>query len=639
MVPEFAAVTRWIVDDLPMVSLSLLLSMSYGGIPCAKENKQDAMTQESKIRHDRPFQVADWHIEPSLGRISRGDQSIKVEPKVMAVLECLANEAGNVISREQLEATVWAGQIVGYDSLASTIIKLRKAFSDDSKNPSIIETVPKRGYRLIATVAQAKPSTQTSGQEAPVSTSQTVAPQSENQTVVSGSMQHDARERKKNTTGFIIMSLVLLALGLATYISVNQFGATTDKPQVFEPVAGRTSHTIENSKPSVAVLPFKNISNDPQQDYFSDGITADLITDLSKLSALSVIAHNSVFSYKNQSVDVRKVGEELGARYIIEGSVRKAGDAVRISARLIDSQNGFNLWAERFDGTLTHVFDLQDEVTARIVDSLKVKLTQSERNRLAHKYTNSIEAYDYFLQGWQYFWNMSKDANINARDYYLKAIELDKNFARAYSNLALTYSYEYVNSWSDDPKRSIELANEMVNKAVELDNSLPQVYWAKGLIQIYSREYAAALKTAEKAISLDPNFADGYALLATALHYGGKSREALEVMSEAMRLNPRYPYIYRVMRGEIYFNQHDYENAIHDFLFSLERNPEAQEPRLWLAAAYAYVGKFEDAKWEIEQLRSTDAELTVARFEQVIPLNDPVQRKHLIEGLIKAGLQ
>ncbi len=587
------------------------------------------MHNKPEISLDNPFWVADWKVEPSLGRLSRGQNSVKIEPKVMTVLICLAQAAGDVISREQLEAAAWEGLVVGYDSLASTIIKLRKAFEDDSRNPRIIETVPKRGYRLIAPVGVVAPDPSESSVvvTSPTPTwggtqAETVdAPTTDAPAPLRGLARWATQiPMSDKTKALLVASLALITLAAAGYF-------------------GFMKSANEDRTLTVAVLPFKNMSDDPQQQYFSDGMTADLITDLSKLSALSVIARNSVFSYRNDDVDVRKIARELGAQYVIEGSVRKAGNTVRISARLIDAEEGTNLWADRFDGELGNVFALQDRVTSSIVESLKLTLTENERSQISHKYTNNIEAYDHFLQGWQYFWNMSREGNQIARESYLKAIELDPDFARAYANLALTYAYEYLNGWSEDQNLTIKKANDYANTAVELDDKLPQVYWALGVVQNYSRQYKDALETAQTALALDPNYADGYGLLATVLNYAGQPKQALKTMTKAMRLNPRHPAIYKIMRGEMYFNLHDYKNAIGDFTAALKRNPEAQEPRLWLAAAYVYSGRLDDAKWEIEQQLFADPNLTLASFEQVIPLKDPIQRKHLIDGLFRAGLK
>jgi TolB-like protein/DNA-binding winged helix-turn-helix (wHTH) protein len=566
------------------------------------------MTEKPDINLATPFRVADWDVDPAAGRIQRHNREIKLEPKVMTVLVCLAQQSGQVVSREQLESTAWAGMVVGYDSLASTIIKLRKAFEDDSRNPRFIETVPKRGYRLIAPVTPG----QAGGEREAPEPAESRTP-----------------EALKKRNSYVMAGLAGMAL-----LAVLAGWLLSDR----SPLDSREAGGVVQGKPSVAVLPFKNLSNDPEQDYFSDGITADLITELSKISGLAVIARNSVFAYKHTAVDVRQAAEELGVRYLVEGSVRKAGNEVRISARLVNASNGYSLWAERFDGELQNVFALQDEVTARIVSSLEVKLTANERMQLGRDYTGSIEAYDLFLHGWQRFWEMSKEGNREAREFYRKAIELDGQFARAYANLALTHNYDFINGWSEDPEHSLEQAGVYAQKGVELDDRLPQVHWARGLTKLFGKEYQQALVEAEKAIALDPNFADGYGLLATTLNYAAKPKQALEVMQKAMQLNPRHPYIYKVICGEIHFNLRDYDNAIAYFTQALERNPEAQEARVWLAAAFAHAGRTDDAKWEIEQIRGSGARLSVEHIEQTVPLKDPVQRKHLIDGLYKAGL-
>jgi TolB-like protein/DNA-binding winged helix-turn-helix (wHTH) protein/Tfp pilus assembly protein PilF len=541
-----------------------------------------------------PFWINDWHIDPDACRIQRGDEVVKLEPKVMTVLVCLAEEAGKVISREQLEARAWPGMVVGYDSLASTIIKLRKAFGDDSKNPTIIETVSKKGYRLIA----------------PVSTTATPATTNTRQ--------------PKNRVHLIVTALIVV-LGIWLFI----------KP---ETLTIETTATDTGSKPAIAVLPFKNLSNDPEQDYFSDGITADLITDLSKLSGLSVIARNSVFVYKQTHVDIRQIGKELNVSYVIEGSVRKAGNQLRITASLIDARNSYNIWADRFDGTLDNVFTLQDKVTSKIIASLEIRLTDDERQRLARQYTNSIEAYDLFLHGWQNLWIASKNSNIEARDYFLKAVEVDDQFARAYANLAITYIYDYMNRWSDESELSLQRANDYANKAIELDKNLSQVHWAKGFTEVFNKNYKTALEEAELAIKLDPNYADGYGLLANVLNYAGLAKQAKTEMQKAMSLNPNHPHIYKVIYGEILFNLQEYEAAIESFKHALERNPEIQEARIWLAASYAQTGQIEEAQWQLEHIRHADTEISLGWIEQTSPLQDPTQRQHLFDALIKAGL-
>jgi len=569
------------------------------------------MNDEEKTDRNQHLFIGEWLVDPDAGEMRRGQDTRRLEPKVTTVLMCLAERAGEVVSREELEARAWAGMVVGYDSLASTIIKLRKAFSDEARKPNVIETVPKKGYRLIAPVRRED---------------------IESDAPVSGPLPSPRKPARKllsrDTWIAMALSVVLAAAGLPLWYSSEK----TEPPEPGEAA-------VQGSKPAVAVLPFTNLSNDPEQDYFSDGITMDLITDLSRVSGLHVIARNSAFAYRDRDVDARRIGEELGVTYLIEGSVQKAGRQVRISARLIDTRSGYHLWAERFDGTLEDVFALQDEVISKIVSSLAVTLTTAERVRIAHKYTNSVDAYDNFLQGWQHFWEFSREGNQQAREYLLKAIELDPEFARAYANLAMSYTYDFVYGWSDTADQSLDLAVTNARKAEELDDDLPQVHWARGLTLQFSKKPAEAIRSIEKAIELDPNFADGYGLLASTLNFAGRPDQALEVMQQAMRLNPRYPFIYEVILGEIHFNLRDYNQAIDQFTSALARNPQAQEPRLWLAAAYAHTDRMDAAQWQLEEVRISDPQVSVERIERTIPFSDPGQRKHLVDGLYKAGLR
>lgn len=572
------------------------------------------MTGADEITNDTPFLLGDWTVDPARGRLSRGAEEHKIEPKAMTVLVCLAQQPGQVMSREAIEEKAWAGVVVGYDSLASAIIKLRKALGDDAKNSAYIETVPKRGYRLICPV---RPVTA----DAPDTDTQTVdTPAPLQETTTSA--------RKTLPLGYLALAaLVVVALVAGWFVITNERG---DSPRGAIAISER---------PVIAVLPFENLSADRQQDYFSDGITTDLITDLSRLSSLSVIARNSAFVFKHVDIDIRRIKQELGVDYVVAGSVRKEGEQVRISAQLIDAGSGINIWAERFDGTLDNIFAFQDAVTSDIIAALKVKITDKERTRLAHKYSNSIEAYDLFLHGWQSLWLSSREGTLEARDYFQKAIELDSSFARAYANLALTYIYDHQLGWSDDSKEALRMAHQYADQAIEINPDLPQVYWVKGFADIFHKDYKQSLKHAQKALDLDPSFAAGYGLLATTLNYAGKPDQADIEMRKAMQLNPMHPALYKVIHGEIFFNKREYAKAIGNFNFALQTNPESEESRLWLAAAYAHVGEIEEAAWQLEQIRISGSDLSLQRIENVIPFKDPAQRKHFIDGLYKAGLK
>ena len=257
------------------------------------------------------------------------------------------------------------------------------------------------------------------------------------------------------------------------------------------------------------------MSGDPEQEYFSDGITDNLITDLSKISGLFVIARNSTFTYKGQAVKVAAVGRELGVRHVLEGSVQKAGNRVRINVQLIDAPTGGHVWAERYDRELEDIFALQDEITQKIVFALKVTLTPEEQERLRRYPTANLEAYDAFLHGWEYWWGLedtkeAKEANAQARRMAERAIELDSQYAAAYALLSLTHQTEWMEHWSKDPQHSLEQATELAQKAVTLDGSLPMARWILGWCYVYQRQYEQAIAEGEQAISLGPNDAEAH---------------------------------------------------------------------------------------------------------------------------------
>ncbi|MCK5395512.1 MAG: winged helix-turn-helix domain-containing protein [Gammaproteobacteria bacterium] len=573
------------------------------------------MSEQSNIDTETPFYVADWYVDPTTCRITKDGQQHKIEPKAMTVLVCLAQKQGHVISRELLEEKAWPDMVVGYDSLASAIIKLRKAFGDNAKNPEVIETVPKKGYRLICPVS---------------TTAASQSPGDENSHSTTGrSDSHSIPAASNMSKAFVIIIATVFAIA-ALFPLYVQFTSETAEPNKNLIPAGRLV---------IAVLPFKNLSDDKQQDYFSDGITVDLITDLSKVSGLSVIARNSVFIFKNTDIDIRTVQRELGVDYVVEGSIRKIENQVRISARLIDARTSINIWAERFDGTLDNIFTFQDAVTSKIINALSISLTEQDKSRLAGKYSDSIEAYDQFLHGWQKMWLSTREGMVNARENFNNAIKLDDQFARAYANLALTYVYDHLHGWSNNDELALQKAHEYADKAIAIDPNLPQVYWVKGFADIFERDYQQSLKYAQMSIDLSPNFADGYGLLATTLNYAGNPKQADDVMRKAMQLNPRHPAIYKVIYGEILFNKGDYTGAIENFTEALNMNPDIEESRIWLAAAYANIGDTEEASWQLEQVKVSGRELSLKRLEKVIPFKDPEQRKAFIDGLYKAGIE
>ena len=396
--------------------------------------------------------------------------------------------------------------------------------------------------------------------------------------------------------------------------------------------------TAPPPKLSIAVLPFANMSGDAEQEYFADGISEDTITALSKLSQLFVIARNSSFTFKGRNVNVQEVGRSLGVRYVLEGSVRKSGNRVRITAQLIDATTGGHLWAERFDRDLTDIFAVQDDVTQHIVGALALNLREGEQQRLATEHTDNLEAYDCFLRGREQLWRFTRDQNDQARELFRRAIELDPNFASACAFLAVTHGLDYINRWGTSPSTSVEQAEEFATRAVALDDQNPYAHWALGIINLHLRRHDLAICEAERTISLAPNLADGHEALGNALHYSGRSEEALACFDRAMALNPYYPDVWLHFQAQAMFQLGRYEDAAASLKRRLVRNPNTDVSRVLLAACYGHLGRFDEARVEWQEVFRINPDYSLEHRRKVLPYKNPSDFERAVDGLRKAGL-
>ncbi len=391
-------------------------------------------------------------------------------------------------------------------------------------------------------------------------------------------------------------------------------------------------------KPSIVVLPFVNLSEDPKQEYFSDGITEDLITDLSKLSGLFVIARNSAFTYKGKAVNMQEVSKALGVQYVLEGSIRKADDRVRINAQLVDATTGHHLWAERYDRELKDLFALQDEIRGKIVTALKVKLTKEEQETFRRAPTDNLEAYDYLLQGWAHSWRFTKEEVIQARQMFEKAIELDPQYAAAYANLALAHWWSWIWQWSQDPQ-TLEQAFALAQKAVALDDSLAVAHVALSNIYLWQKQHDKVIAEGERAITIDPNYADGYLRLAEILNFAGKPAEAIELAEKAIRLDPRNRDWYPVEVGFAYSFMGQHEEAITILKRHLTRYPNNLGAHGFLAFSYSELGREEEAQAEVTEVLRISPNFSLEVMKQTCPLKDPAVLERLLAALRKAGLK
>ncbi|MDP6805731.1 MAG: adenylate/guanylate cyclase domain-containing protein [Rhodospirillales bacterium] len=391
-------------------------------------------------------------------------------------------------------------------------------------------------------------------------------------------------------------------------------------------------------RPSIAVLAFDNMSGDAEQEYFSDGIAEDIITDISKISGLFVIARNSSFAYKGETVDVKRVARELGVKFVLEGSVRKAANRVRITAQLIDGSSGGHLWAERYDRVLEDIFAIQDEITRNIVAALKVELDLDERQRIGGPATTSIEAYDLALRARELLLRHNRKDNVEATKLFERSIELDPDFITAHAELALVLYTAYLNGWNDDTEATLQRGRRLASRAVELDPSDPQGHWALAYGRLWTRDLAGAIEAIERAAALGPNYAEAYASRGYILSYASRPADAIESLEKSMRLDPQHPRIWLHFLAHAYFIAADYDEAAALLERRIRLQPETDISRVLLASCYGHLGRPRDAGDQWAEVLQINPGYSVERKARVLPYADPADWERFVEGLRKADV-
>jgi adenylate cyclase len=726
------------------------------------------------------FFIADKLIEPTSNSILSGGETTRIEPKAMSVLMLLVSKAGQVVTREELEDTVWTNLIVGPDSLTNTVIKLRRALGDEAKNSRFIETIPKTGYRLIATVREAEEGETEQPLERRLSAvlyadvagySRLTGEDEERthrllsanldlfaETIVAhhGTVVHyagdailaefatvtealksaveaqralqevnasspDSRsvefrvginlgevivdrddiygdgvniaarlESLADAGGICISESVYSAVGSKLPLDYEFMGEqtvkniaepvrayrvlfnpaarkTTQKPKLSKKAMafatalgaviigavmlwpqfsisvnneGQTAATTGLDKPTIAVLPFANASVDVNDEYLADGMTTDLITDLSKISGIYVIARSSVFAYKNQAINIGEISQELGAQYIVEGSIRKSGDRIRINIQLVDAATSRHLWAERYERGIDQFFALQDDVITQVVSAVSVTLTDKESAQVERPPTTNLQAYDFYLRAEQAGYIGGTFELIDTMNLYQKAIDLDPEFTEAHAGLARVA----VEAWRNDigeisGARARALAYESASKALEIDPANGKAYSVLAVLQLADGHHDAAIKSARKAVELTPGRAAAHLDLGLVLAYAGESKQGIKAIETALLLNPKPTPDTELYAGIVLFIDGQYQRAA-EALARGERERYGTEPGwLFLAAAQALLGNTEEAATAISSLLDRYPNSSV----EYISTRDtyfrrPQDLEKLLAGLREAGL-
>jgi TolB-like protein len=522
------------------------------------------------------FHFAEHTLDIGRRELRRGSEFVAVEPQVFDLLVYLVENRDRVVSKDDLIASIWGGRIVSDSTLTSRINAARKAIGDSGEGQKLIRTVPRKGLRFVGDV----------------------------RTQPNGAGAADTAARLPDET--------------------------QEQPRPALPLPDR---------PAIAVLPFINMSGDPEQEYFSDGISEDIITALSKLRWFIVIARNSSFTYKGKAVHMKQIAEELGVGYVVEGSVRKAGDRVRITVQLNDVSTGSHIWAERYDRSLADVFAVQDEITEAIVAAIEPQLYAAENFRAQRKPPDSLDAWDLVMRALSHFWRVTRQDNVVAQALLEKAIRIDPNYGQALGVLANSYMFSAHMGWTD-MEAAAPIAERAALSAIRADSEDPWAHLALGNVYMMARRFDDALAEYELALRLNPNFALAQAYYGLSLTYNSRWQEAEEAVRRAIRLSPRDPFlaVYCGIAAYTQFVGRNYQEAIKLAREALRQRADFVGAHRVLAAAAGMAGQADLAHQALLELRRAQPNVSLAWISANLPIRHDPERAHYLEGFRKAGL-
>jgi TolB-like protein/DNA-binding winged helix-turn-helix (wHTH) protein/cytochrome c-type biogenesis protein CcmH/NrfG len=546
------------------------------------------MTDEINTKLPEILQFGVFRYDRSVGQLTDAEgTNVHLRRQSADVLSVLAEHAGDIVTKTTLFEEVWPGIATTDDSLVQCIADIRRVLGRD-----VVKTFPKKGYKLELDLAPERP----------------------------------VAKAGSGKPFWLALAGCLAAVGTLLYV-VFPSAPTSDDQTVIPPVI--------SSENTLAVLPFVHLGTGPELRFFGDGLSTDLATDLSKVPKLTVISYASSFDYSGAESGFKKIAKDLGVRYLVRGTVRQNADRIRINVSLIDTLDGFNVWAERFDRDKRNPFDVQAEVTREIVDALSLTLNSGERapQRI------EPDAHFMLLRGLEPLREYTERGNLEARRYFERALAFDPEYARAYAKIAITYGRETVFRSSDEiSKASIEKGLEAAITAIQLDPDIPHAYFALGVLNLAIRQHDNAMAATRHALKLDRNYSDGYALLAEIAVYSGDLEEALIAIQRAKLLHPHHPPSFHWIEGQILFHLGRYDDAQPFLEAAVEGNPRFYQGLIALAANYGQQRETKAAKAVLEKALAIKPELKLDKELAQTSYNIEERRQRLAEGLKKAGI-
>jgi TolB-like protein len=522
------------------------------------------------------FHFANHQLDTNRRELRRGGEIVAVEPQVFDLLVHLVRHRDHVVTKDDLFEHIWQGRIVSESTLTSRINAARKAVGDSGHDQSVIRTIARKGFRFV------------------------------------GEVRMPAAAAPPAATG-------------AGDVSPQTAPVTAALPVL--------------DRPAIAVLPFVNMSGDQEQDYFADGISEDIITALSKLRWFYLMARNSSFAYKGKSVHLKQIGEELGVDYVVEGSVRKDGDHVRITAQLNDVATGGHLWAERYDRALADVFAVQDEITQSIVAAIEPQLYAAENFRAQRKAPDNIDAWGLVMRALAHYWRVTRADNLVAQALLEKAISFDRHYGQALGLLAACHTFSAHMGW-EEMGSALEVAERSALSAIHADSEDAWAHYALASVYLFNRRFDDSLAEFELALKLNPNFSPARGVYGVALAYCGRWEDGDRAAREALRLSPRDPFaaIYDGVAAYCQFIGKNYAEAIRFAREGLRQRSDFVGAHRVLTAAAAMAGETELAKSALAETRRAQPNISLAWLASEMPFKLDADREHYLEAFRRAGL-